>query len=76
MAKTIGPDEYEHWEKFIRDETEDDQKLVDDHVKKFQTSNSTFPNYGWVCPVCGRGLSPYTSVCPCKGFDPGWKVTC
>jgi len=20
---------------------------------------------GWKCPVCGRGLSPYTSVCPC-----------
>ena len=21
--------------------------------------------YGWICPVCGRGLSPYTSSCPC-----------
>lgn len=21
---------------------------------------------GWVCPVCGRGLSPWTSCCPCK----------
>ena len=20
---------------------------------------------GWVCPVCGRGLAPFTSVCPC-----------
>ena len=19
---------------------------------------------GWICPVCGRGLSPYTSSCP------------
>jgi len=29
---------------------------------------------GWICPICGRGLSPYTSVCPCmqKPFD----VTC
>lgn len=20
---------------------------------------------GWVCPVCGRGVSPFTSFCPC-----------
>lgn len=30
---------------------------------------------GWICPVCGRGLSPWTSVCPCKGGK-GWEVTC
>lgn len=26
---------------------------------------------GWVCPVCGRGLAPWVSVCPCmsKGFE-------
>ena len=22
--------------------------------------------YGWICPVCGRGVSPYTSYCNCK----------
>ena len=30
---------------------------------------------GWVCPVCGRGLSPYTSVCPCNNGK-GWEITC
>ena len=31
---------------------------------------------GWICPVCGRGLSPFTSVCPCKDVGKGWEVTC
>lgn len=22
---------------------------------------------GWQCPVCGRGVSPWTNICPC--FD-------
>ena len=30
---------------------------------------------GWVCHVCGRGLSPYTSVCPCNNGK-GWEITC
>lgn len=24
---------------------------------------------GWVCPVCGRGNSPFSSFCPCKSFQ-------
>ena len=28
---------------------------------------------GWTCPVCGRGLSPFTTVCSCKDK---WEVTC
>ena len=30
------------------------------------TENNYFGKTGWICPVCGRGLSPYTSFCPCK----------
>lgn len=40
------------------------------------TSNSTTSSnksenknkmiYGWICPVCGKGVSPYTSYCNCK----------
>lgn len=39
---------------------------------KSETVTKPFPNYGWICPVCGRGLSPFTSVCPCKNK---WEIT-
>lgn len=31
---------------------------------------------GWICPVCGRGLSPFTTVCPCKNDQKGYEITC
>ena len=30
--------------------------------------------YGWICPKCGAGLSPFTTICPCN--MPRWEVTC
>ena len=30
--------------------------------------------YGWICPVCGRGNSPFTNTCPCKPIN--WNLTC
>ena len=32
-------------------------------------------NRGWVCPVCGAGVSPYQDHCPCcsgKSLTPTW----
>jgi len=40
-----------------------------------KTEHSEVKNYGWVCPVCGRGNSPFTSTCPCQPF-PRYEVTC
>ena len=34
---------------------------------------SSFSLMGWICPVCGRGLSPYTDSCPCVV---NWEITC
>lgn len=44
--------------------------------KKIEQLPSAPPSLqGWVCPVCGRGLSPFTTVCPCKNGK-GWGITC
>jgi len=44
-------------------------------VKANQKTQSAGVITGWICPVCGRGLSPYTSFCPCKGWVK-MEVTC
>lgn len=45
-----------------------------------QLKNVKFCNYGWICPVCGCGCSPYTMVCPhCSGnrqYNKPYKITC
>ena len=48
-----------------------------DTIVKVPAPSVTGGMVGWICPVCGRGLSPYTSVCPChfEGKN-GWEVTC
>ena len=39
-----------------------------------KSSKGLFGNYGWICPVCGRGNSPYASSCPC--ILPSYEITC
>ena len=42
--------------------------------KDTETNNSTSAavnnvksaNYGWICPVCGRGNAPWNSSCSCR----------
>ena len=57
------------------------RRNANDIVKDKITGTSKSESYnvpamqGWVCPVCGRGLSPYIRVCPCKDVK-GWDITC
>lgn len=55
--------------------------MREDAIKDTVTGTAKAKSYnapamqGWVCPVCGRGISPYISVCPCKGVE-DWNITC
>ena len=31
--------------------------------------------YGWICPVCGRGVSPQLSNCPCQLGPYGYQCS-
>lgn len=42
--------------------------------KKVETEQTKPQFVGWLCPVCGRGNSPFSAVCPCKGWDN--TITC
>ncbi len=35
-----------------------------------------YGNYGWICPLCGRGVSPSVSICPCNCQAINWEVMC
>ena len=39
-----------------------------------KSSKELFGNYGWICPVCGKGNSPYSSSCPCVFTS--YEITC
>lgn len=52
-----------------------DMKSTMDSLPSAQPEQQIPQMRGWVCPVCGRGLSPYTSVCPCNNGK-GWEITC
>ena len=49
-----------------------------ENISKMSKSVSETVNkpvqYGWICPVCGRGNSPFTNTCPCKPIN--WNLTC
>ncbi len=61
----------------MRDATEEERKCINNYI--YRISKEYEPSYGmigWICPVCGRGLSPYTYICPCKNGNIKYDVTC
>jgi len=43
-------------------------------MDKSVTPEKPFVNYGWKCPVCGRGNAPWLSTCPCTPHTPTWPM--
>lgn len=51
-------------------------KIIQNDIDTLMRLPSAQPiQRGWICPVCGRGLSPFTTVCPCQNGK-GWEITC
>jgi hypothetical protein len=48
---------------------EDVKKLIKDNCT-VSVAQPSYPNYGWLCPRCGRGNSPGTMTCPCVPPEP------
>ena len=48
---------------------------VPDYVPPASIKDNNGSIYGWICPVCGKSISPYVSYCNCK-FNEYSTPTC
>ena len=48
---------------------------VPDYVPPASIKDNNGSIYGWICPVCGKCISPYISYCNCK-FNEYSTPTC
>ena len=46
---------------------------VNDLVYRPQNCDMPMPQglgkQGWICPICGRGVSPWVDICPCQRIE-------
>ena len=40
---------------------------VPDYVPPASIKDNNGSIYGWICPICGQVVSPYTDYCNCRG---------
>ena len=79
MGKTIDSDDLlpKLWDYISDYDYEKVEKVIDGLQSTTPSSQSrTYGRTGWICPVCGRGLSPFTTVCPCRTDFTRYEVTC
>lgn len=76
MTRLIDADALTEWIQILPNSTYKDTVLnAIDNMQTIEEVPSHSGLIGWVCPVCGRGLSPYTAACPCQN-QKGWEITC
>ena len=51
---------------FTCDQNNKGYKKMFDMINKIESPNRLNNTYGWICPICNRGNSPFTPTCPCR----------
>lgn len=52
--------------------TEKDKTTALNYCTCFQNS---YKLIGWICPVCGAGVSPFATICSCAHNNYEYKIT-
>ena len=56
---------------YFWDQHEETRNVIQDFVEGITEELKDEP-IGWICPICGRGNSPYNLYCSCKYNSEGY----